>query len=405
VLFIDLDGFKMINDSYGHNVGDQLLITVAQRLVDTVRPGDTVARLGGDEFIVLCDQVKNDDIISQVAERIMHALHLPIELEDRNLFVTASIGIAQGNGETHTAGDLMRNSDAAMYLAKEYGRNRWQMFNFEIHEKVKRHLGIANGLRTAIENGELHARYQPIMDLASRKIVGAEMLTRWFPADEEVFPDVFIPIAEKTGSIVPIGEWVFEQACHAEMDLRTRFGMAHAPYISVNVSTRQLNDHNLVSSFTDILARSKAEPKRILLEVTETSLMEDIKANLEVLHKLSNLGLRVAIDDFGTGYSSLSLLTQMPLSNLKIDKVFVDELGGNSGSPTIVAAVIGMGRALGFDIIAEGIEDEQQLMLLKALGCEKGQGYLFHKPMKLSNLEQLIIDQTENTDTIAAKSH
>ncbi|MDP3137838.1 MAG: diguanylate cyclase, partial [Burkholderiaceae bacterium] len=316
LLFVDLDGFKLINDTHGHEAGDELLKTVASRLIEQVRPGDTVARLAGDEFVVLCEQVEQPISMSVLAARINDVLRQPVVFQGADLFVTGSIGVAIGNGSTHSADDLLRYADTAMYAAKESGRDGWQFFSDNLQEQAQQRLTITNGLRLAIERHEFSTRFQPIVTAETGRITGAELLLRWKPASGEVSPAVFIPIAELTGAIVPIGLWVFREACQAEAEWRQRWGK-EAPYVSVNVSARQLNEASLVEEFSAILQETGADPARLLLEITETSLMADVETNLRILRRLADLGLRVAVDDFGTGYSSLAQLTRLPVNVLK----------------------------------------------------------------------------------------
>jgi diguanylate cyclase (GGDEF)-like protein/PAS domain S-box-containing protein len=380
LLFVDLDGFKLINDTHGHEAGDVLLKAVAARLIEQVRPGDTVARLAGDEFVVLCEQVEQPTAMSILAERINDVLRQPVDFNGLPLFVTASIGVAVGNGSTHSADDLLRYADTAMYAVKEKGRDGWQFFSENLQDQAKQRLVITNGLRTAIERNELSPRFQPIVAAESGRILGAELLLRWRPAEGEISPAIFIPIAEMTGSIVPIGAWVFREACRAEADWRQRWGEA-APYVSVNVSTRQLNEESLAEDFGAILRETGADPQRLLLEITETSLMADIETNLRVLRQLADLGLRVAVDDFGTGYSSLAQLTRLPVNVLKIDRAFVDGIDKSDDSRTVIRAIIGLGRALGLKLVAEGVENGAQRLELCTYGCDLIQGYYFHRPL------------------------
>jgi diguanylate cyclase (GGDEF)-like protein/PAS domain S-box-containing protein len=381
LLFVDLDGFKAINDTYGHEAGDALLKSVSARLLELVRPGDTVARLAGDEFVVLCEQLEQPTTISAIADRINTELRKPVEFNHTPLFVTASIGIAIGHGSTHSADDLLRSADTAMYAVKEKGRDGWLFFNNSLQDQAHRRLTVTQGLRTAIQNNELSCRFQPIVLADSRRIIGAELLLRWHPAGGEVSPAVFIPIAETTGAISAIGAWVFRRGCEAEVDWRLRWGENAPAYISINVSTRQLGETTLAAEFCAILRETGAEPSRILIEITETSLMADVETNLRVLRQLANLGLRVAVDDFGTGYSSLAQLTRMPVSVLKVDKAFIDGIESNPESRTVVRAIIGLGRSLGLKLVAEGVESEAQMLELRSHGCDYIQGYLCHRPL------------------------
>jgi len=381
LLFVDLDGFKLINDTYGHEAGDMLLKTAARRMIEQVRPGDTVARLAGDEFVVLCEQVEQPATMSVLAERINDALRQRYDFDGLPLFVTASIGVAIGSGSTHSADDLLRFADTAMYAVKEKGRDGWQFFSESLQEQAKQRLAITSGLRMALERNEFSPRFQPIVVAESGRIVGAELLLRWHPPEGEVSPAVFIPIAEMTGAIVPIGAWVFRQACRAEADWRRRWG-GSAPYVSVNVSARQLNEESLADDFAAMLRETGADPARLLLEITETSLMADVEANLRILRRLADLGLRVAVDDFGTGYSSLAQLTRLPVDVLKIDRAFVDGVDKSSENRAVIRAVIGLGRALGLKLVAEGVENSAQQVELCACGCDFIQGYYFHRPQE-----------------------
>lgn len=380
-LFVDLDGFKLINDTHGHEAGDDLLKTVANRLIEQVRPGDTVARLAGDEFVILCEQVEQPTTMSLLATRINDALRQPIDFLGNDLLITASIGIAIGTGSTHSADDILRHADTAMYAVKEQGRDSWQFFSEGLQEKARQRLTVTQGLRLAIERNELSARFQPIVAAESGRITGAEILLRWHPASGEISPAIFIPIAELTGSIIPLGLWVFREACRAASEWHQRWGH-ETPYISVNVSARQLNEASLVDDFSTILRETGADPTRLLLEITETSLMADVETNLRILRRLAELGLRVAVDDFGTGYSSLAQLTRLPVNVLKIDRAFVDGLEKSEESRTLIRAVIGIGRSLGLKLIAEGVETGTQQRELCTYGCDMIQGYYFHRPLE-----------------------
>jgi diguanylate cyclase (GGDEF)-like protein/PAS domain S-box-containing protein len=392
LLFVDLDSFKLVNDTYGHDTGDKLLKTIANHLIEMVRPGDTVAHLSSDEFVILCEQLEQPTSISALAERINLHLRQPIQINDNPLFISASIGIAIGHGSTHSADDLLRAADTAMHEVKQLGRDGWHFFSSSLEEKVRTKLAISNGLRLAIEREELSVCVQPIVDSQSSRILGAEILLRWHPADGPISPAVFIPIAEMTGSIIPIGIWVFAQACRLEADWRHRWGDAGPAYVSVNISARQLNEINLLQEVRQLVKTFDSDPGRILLEITETALMADIDTNVRVLRSLADLGFRVAIDDFGTGYSSLSQLTKLPVNVLKIDRAFIDGLEKQPESRAVVKAVIGLGRALGLKMVAEGVENSAQLLELRNFGCDYIQGYHFHRPLKEKQFIQAIDD-------------
>jgi diguanylate cyclase (GGDEF)-like protein len=384
LLYIDLDGFKQINDSYGHSAGDFLLEMVAQRLLGEVRSGDTVARLAGDEFVVLCSElndISETSMLTEMVQRIGIALHKPVQFDGMPLVVSASIGIATSSGTRYAATELLHHADVAMYAVKQNGRDNWQFFDPTMHEQAQQRLRISNGLKVALERDELEVRFQPIVVADSGRIVGAELLLRWFPPEGEISPSLFIPVAEMTRLIVPIGLWVFAKACRAEASWRERWGEA-APYISVNLSARQLSEKALPESFAELLLSSGADPRRLVLEVTETALMRDVEANLQVLHRLAELGLRVAADDFGTGYSSLAQLTRLPVNVLKIDRAFINGVEKRPESRAVVRAVIGLGHSLGLQVVAEGVETAAQQLELCSYGCDFIQGYYFHRPME-----------------------
>ncbi len=381
VLFVDLDGFHLVKDRDGHDIGDRLLKKVAERLAEQIRPGDTLARFANEEFVILCEQIEQPATLSVLADRINEALRQPLECGERQLVVTASVGLAIGNGNTHCVDDLLSHAETAMSAVKEDGGDGWRFFSPGQHDQDQQRLAIVNGLRTAIERNELSIRFQPIVVAESGRIVGAELLLRWNSSEGEIPPAVFIPIAEMTGVIVPIGAWVFRQACLAEADWRRRWG-AEAPYVSVNVSPRQLIKESLVEEFAAILRETGADPARLLLEITETALMADVELNLRILRRLTALGLRVAVDDFGTGYSSLAQLTRLPVAVLKIDRAFVDGLDKRPEQRAVIRAVIGLGRALGLKLVAEGVETEAERLELRAHGCEFAQGYYFHRPLE-----------------------
>lgn len=394
LLFIDLDGFKQINDTYGHDAGDAMLTAVAQRLMEQVRPGDAVARLAGDEFVVLCEHVEQPAAIGSLAERLLDVLRQPVDFAGTPLQVTASIGVAVGHGTTHSADDMLRSADTAMYAVKEEGRDGWMFFNDSLQDQARQRLFITQGLRLAIQNNELSPRFQPIVEADSGRIVGGELLLRWHPPAGEISPAIFIPVAEMTGAIVPIGAWVFRQACRAEAEWRLRWGV-EAPYVSVNISARQLNETSLADEFAAVLREMGADAQRILLEVTETSLMADVEANLRILRRLADLGLRVAVDDFGTGYSSLAQLTRLPVDVLKIDRAFVDGIEKHHESRTVIRAVIGLGRSLGLKLVAEGVENEAQRQKLLSYGCDYIQGYLFHRPLEEKDFVETVQHEKE----------
>ncbi|SEP58735.1 PAS domain S-box-containing protein/diguanylate cyclase (GGDEF) domain-containing protein [Ectothiorhodospira magna] len=400
LLFIDLDHFKLINDTHGHEAGDQLLVHVANRLLEQVRPGDTVGRLGGDEFVVLCENIDQNLQIERLAERINDALRLPLQLEHQTVVCTASIGLALGQGDIADADAMLRNADAAMYLSKEQGRDGWRPFSNELTDKARTRLELVNGLRHAMERDELTLVFQPIVSTQNGRIKGAEALLRWTPESGPISPAVFIPIAEQNGLVNPLGTWVFTRACETLARLMARYPEEHF-YLSVNLSTKQLDQPHLAEEFAAILQATGADPKRLVLELTETSLFSDVEKNLRELNRLADLGMRVAVDDFGTGYSSLLQLLRLPVSLIKIDREFVDGLDKRHDSRLIINAVIKMARALGKTVIAEGVENENQLFELKALQCEAVQGFLCARPMS----EAALMDNIDNQCQLDHEQH
>jgi diguanylate cyclase (GGDEF)-like protein len=380
VLFLDLDRFKIVNDSLGHDLGDELLLAVGQRLVQTLRPGDTVARFGGDEFVVLCEGVRHADESEEIAQRIEEALATPFALTRGEVVVSASVGIALSQSTSDTPESLLRDADAAMYRAKERGRARHEVFDRDLHERAMSRLLTEQELRHALADGQLRVHYQKQVDLATGQTVGLEALVRWqHPVRGLVGPADLVPIAEETGLIVPIGAWVLERACE---DAAPR-----PDSVSVNLSPRQLADPSLVDTVRAALRTTGLPPERLCLEITEGVLLDDSENTTAVLHALHHLGVRLAIDDFGTGYSALSYLKRFPFDELKIDQSFVAGLGDGAPDDAIVAATITMAHALGMIVNAEGVETEAQLRRLRLLGCDRAQGFFLARPVPLDVLD------------------
>lgn len=382
LMFIDLDNFKLVNDTYGHQVGDKLLVEISRRLLSSVRPGDTVARFGGDEFIILSEHACHEREMGRFAERIRQSIIQPILVGGINLQISASIGIAINQDKNIKGEELLRNADTALYGAKEKGRDCWHMFDQQLHDLASLRLDISNKLRFAIERNELRAVFQPILTSYSRQMVGVEILLRWRCDGCEISPSVFIPIAELSGAIHQLGMWIFEQACITEHKLRIKHDPKVMPFIAVNVSARQLDTPDLPEKFKQIIASTGADPRNIVLEITETSLMMNINSNIYILHELAQLGMKIAIDDFGTGYSSLSQILNMPIGKLKIDRVFIESMDKSKDSLTIVRTVIRMAHELRLEVVAEGVEREAQFEKLKELGADCVQGFYFSKPIK-----------------------
>jgi diguanylate cyclase (GGDEF)-like protein/PAS domain S-box-containing protein len=393
VLFLDLDGFKMVNDSLGHAAGDTLLAEVATRLSALLRPADTVARFGGDEFAILIEDIDGSTRALHIAQRLIDELKAPIALENREVFVAGSIGITipERDHGPHRAGDLVREADIALYQAKTAGRSRAVLFDPSMMRRAIDRLDLETDLRFAMARGELRLLYQPEVDLDTGRIIGMEALLRWdHPERGRLSPVEFIPIAEETGLIVPIGWWVLDEACRQGLTWQHYHRDGHPVVMSVNISPRQFQEPGLVERVAEALRSSGLPPACLRLEITETMLMDDAPSTAETLQWLKALGVRVAIDDFGTGYSSLSYLRQFAVDTLKIDRSFVTALERDRGSDAIVRAVMTLGESLGLDVTAEGIETSEHLALVKSVGCRVGQGFYHSPPVPSDEMSRLL---------------
>jgi len=381
VLFLDLDDFKTVNDSLGHGEGDALLIAVGKRLAGAMRAGDTIARMGGDEFAVLVEDPSDAAAPIAVAERLLAILELPFEIGSKELFVHASVGVAVSTGQTKDGDELLRDADVSMYTAKNKGKNRVEVFEPSMHAAAMARLALKGDLERALERGEFGLLYQPIMRLASREVVGVEALVRWHhPRRGMVGPAEFIPVAEETGLILPLGRWVLEEACRQAVAWDARLDQRLA--MSVNVSGRQIHQPGFVEEVRGILAATGLQPARLTLELTESVLMQDVGATTVTLTALKALGVRLAIDDFGTGYSSLSYLRRFPIDELKIDRSFVATIEDGAEQSALVRSILKLGETMHLQTVAEGIEEAGQLAELQHLGAGFGQGYLFARPLE-----------------------
>ena len=390
VLFIDLDNFKIVNDSLGHNAGDELLKTVARRMVDCIRATDTVVRLGGDEFVVLLlDQPKSPDIISSAVQKLRAVIAQTVQLEGHDLRVTSSIGIANYPIDGTNAEALLANADAAMYRAKEIGRDNFQFYTPELNTKAHEKFLLQEELRNAVARSEFVLFYQPQVDLRTGRVFAVEALIRWKHPTLGMMPPIkFIPMAEETGLIVPIGNWVMHEACRQNRAWQDA-GLPHVN-VSVNVSARQFKERNLVSQVICALKDTGMDAKYLELEMTESLIMTDVELAIATMKELQGLGVRISIDDFGTGYSSLSALKTFPVARLKIDKSFVDGLPANENDKTVISAMISLGQKLNLRVIAEGIETEAQAAFLRENNCDEMQGYLFSRPVPAERVKELL---------------
>jgi diguanylate cyclase (GGDEF)-like protein len=395
-LFVDLDNFKSINDTLGHDAGDELLRAVAARLDGVVRATDTLGRLGGDEFVVVAEDLSLAAGPELVAERLLEALEQPFTLgtgdgASTGLTVTASVGIAAG--ERSTAADLLRDADIAMYRAKWDGKNRYVVFEAVMQDALERRMQLEMDLRGALENDEFFLVYQPTFDLRDMSPTGLEALIRWnSPTRGLIQPDDFIPTLEETGLIVEVGKWVLEEACRQGAKWRKA---GHEIGMAVNVSARQLDTDELVSEVRDALSNSGLQPSALTLEITETSLMRNAGQTARRLTAIKELGVRVAIDDFGTGYSSLAHLQKFPVDALKIDRSFISGLTDNQEGETLLHALVQLGKALSIETLAEGIEHQRELSLLQDEQCDSGQGFLFARPLDAAATEAFLRDSAD----------
>jgi diguanylate cyclase len=383
LFFVDLDRFKNINDSLGHSAGDEVLVTVARRLVNAVPDGAIVARLSGDEYVVFDATARSSGAALALAERMLALFREPLALSQGDVFVTASIGVASISATSSTSPeDIVRHADTAMYRAKDAGRNCLAVYDESMHERVAHRLAVETALYRALDRRELRLFHQPILDLQSGDVVGFEALVRWQQADGTIVsPAEFIPIAEDTGTIVPIGSWALLEALSQLRRWIDDGVCSPSATMSVNVSPRQLSDTNFPAIVSEALTRSGVSPQLLWLEVTESIMISEPELALATLRRLRSLGVRVALDDFGTGYSSLSLLQKFPLQRIKIDRAFVHGVADNPNDRSLVRTIIAMGRSLGLDMVAEGVESVHQLQVLSDLGCSKAQGYLISHPV------------------------
>jgi diguanylate cyclase len=400
LMFIDLDDFKIVNDTLGHHIGDELLKKVAVRLSTSLRVGDIVCRIGGDEFAVILTDITDIQPVEIAAKKIIRILSEPIQLESKEVFIGASIGVCLFPDHASDISALLRNADTAMYHAKGQGKNRHQIYQPEMESRAIKRFTLENSLRRALESNELMLYYQPQTDIDSDRIIGFEALMRWrHPIMGMVTPDEFIPVAEETGLIMPMGEWALRTACLQGRAWQQAY--AQNLVISVNLSGRQLVQNDIVERVLDILAETGMPPHLLDIELTESSLMENTEENIVKMEKLRAAGIRISIDDFGTGYSSISYLKRFPIDTLKIDRSFIRDIPGDADDVAIANTIIAMGNSLRMSVIAEGVEAEDQLNFLRESGCRKAQGFLLGKPMPAHEAEALLRETADQTAAVS----
>jgi len=394
LFIIDLDRFKNINDTLGHDAGDDLLVMVAKRLEHCTREGDTIARLGGDEFTIIMEDVKSFEDAVNISEKVLNLMKNPFDLHSHEIFVSPSIGITMYPIDETEAGNLLKNADSAMYRAKESGRNCYRFYTADMNEQLVAQMNLEAKLRRAIDKQEFVIHYQPKFNIETRELIGAEALIRWIdPEDGMISPAVFIPLAEDTGLIGAITDWVVEEACRQNSQWQQQ---GYEPILmALNVSPRLLNQENIAQRIINQIICSDLAPKYVELEITEGALMEDVSKCNEILNDFKSKGIQLSIDDFGTGYSSLSYLKKFPLDTLKIDQSFVRDILQNPDDAAIVSAIIAMAKSLRLNVIAEGVETEEQLDHLAAQGCNEAQGYLLGKPVPAEEFTRFLVMKEE----------
>lgn len=399
LMFLDMDQFKRVNDTLGHDAGDILLKEVAHRLSHTVRENDTVSRIGGDEFTILLTDVHHTSDVLVVAEKLLHAMAKPIRIKGQDIVTTVSIGITMTPEDSTDANTLMKNADLAMYRAKELGRNNFQFFSEDMNHSILEHLSLEKEINEAIARQQFSLVFQPKISLFDFGITGVETLIRWqHPEKGMITPDRFIPVAEETGQILEIGSWVLEQSCRQISSLiRSNVLPEHAK-VAVNLSARQFTDPHLLQRIRSVLEITNIPPHCLELEITESTLMEDVESAIQIMQEIKKTGVAIAIDDFGTGYSSLAYIKRFPIDVLKVDRSFVMDIPEDKNDMAITAAVIAMAQKLSMTVVAEGVETQEQLQFLRQNNCDEGQGYLFSRPLSLGQLHQFLSENERLKD-------
>lgn len=392
VLYLDIDRFKVINESLGHNIGDQLLLAFSARLRKTLRDIDNLARFGGDEFVILLEDIENSDFALKVAQRLQNELKPPFTLEGNEIYAPASFGIVFDTGSYESPEEIIRDADTAMYHAKEKGRAQFQVFDPTLHAKIRELHQLETDLRKSIDRDEFELHYQPIVSIDSGAVIGFEALIRWnHPTRGLIPPDTFIPIAEETGLIIPIGHWVLKEACYDLVRWQKRIQNRHPLFVSVNISCKQFLRPNLIEEIQQILLESGLPPEQLKLEITETALMENTDETVRLIEQLKKSGIKIVIDDFGTGYSSMSYLQQLPIDTLKVDRSFISKMShATDENKKIVETIIALAHELKMNVVAEGVETREQHSVLTGMKCQLAQGFLFSRPLQKEKMDELI---------------
>jgi diguanylate cyclase (GGDEF)-like protein len=394
VFFLDLDRFKIINDSLGHSIGDQLLVAVGRNLVDCIRPGDTIARLGGDEFAILLENITDPAYTVTVAGRIREKLDRPLDIKGHEIFTSISIGIALGSGNYEWPEQVLRDADVAMYEAKGRGNGSYEIFDTKMHANILGRLQLVADLRGAVEHHELTLYHQPIIDLKTQQLTGFEALVRWnHPTRGLIYPMEFIPLAEEQGLIYQIGSWILREASSQLKWLQGRYPAQPPLSMSINISSKQFSQQDFVGMLSGIIADTGVDPRTLILEITESMIMENVDAAVETMKRLRTMGVQLHIDDFGTGHSSLSYLQLFPVNALKIDRSFINKLTANGDNQEIITYMVSLAASLHIDVIAEGVELEHQLANIQILHCGYGQGFLFARPMTFQAIDAWMREQ------------
>ncbi len=391
VMFIDLDDFKLVNDSLGHLVGDDLLSDVAQRLQKHVREGDTIARLGGDEFAFIVDDINDIEAVITIAERIHEQFKLPFQVNKKDYYITASIGITLNTMGYDQPEDMLRDADIAMYRAKEFGKARFEVYDQEMHDRLMEHLNTQESLRKAVTSEEFQLHYQPVISLKTDRVIGFEALLRWdSPEAGLIFPKKFFSVSDTTGLLTSIDLWVLKRGCEQLVELQKLFPTDPPLFISVNLSGKQIKHPNLIEQVAYVLDETGLDANSLWLEIPESTSFHNSDATLDVLKKFKDMGVMLSLDDFGTGFSSLNYLHSFPIDALKIDRSFVSRINGESGNLDIIQAIVSMAKSFGMLSIAEGVETDEQLSLIKSLGCDYTQGFLFSEALELEALVEFL---------------